>query len=410
MKSLYEDLMWRGLIQDCSNPEELKNQLDNNKLSFYIGTDPTADSLHIGHYPSFLLAKRLVNYGHHGIMLVGGATAQIGDPRGTGERSLLPLEVVNANYEKLKKQVERIFGCETVNNYDWIKNISTLEFLRDYGKHFPINYMLSKDKVKKQLDNGLSFTEFSYMILQALDFKYLHDNKGVTLQVAGSDQWGNITSGIELIRRTEGVETYAFTMPLILDENGKKIGKSEGNAMWLDRDKTSPYELYQYLLNTDDSVVINHLKTMTLLDKEEIEKIEKEQLEAPHLRVAQKALAKAVICDVHSEEDYNSVMKISEALFSGKLKELTKEEILDAFKNIPSYEVNEDKNIITLLVEAGICSSNREAREFVNNKAISVNGEILNDINADIRQDDSLVDNYTIIRKGKKKYFVIKHV
>ena len=406
---LYDDLVWRGLIQDISSPE-LENKLNNEELTFYIGTDPTADSLHIGHYPSFLLAKRLKLAGHHPIMLVGGATALIGDPRGKGERTLETHETINNNYLKLKNQVERITGCETVNNYDWIKDINVLEFLRDYGKHFTVNYMLDKDKVKKQLDNGLSFTEFSYMILQALDFKHLYETRNVTLQVAGSDQWGNITSGIELIRRTIGIEVYGMTMPLVLDEQGNKIGKSEGNAVWLDKEKTSPYALYQYLLNTSDAIVIDHLKRLTLLSREEIEGLEKSLQEEPHLRLAHKALAREVICDVHGKEEYEKVLKISEALFSGNLKELTGDEIKEAFLNIPSSEVNEDKNIIDLLVEAEICSSKREAREFVGNNSISINGEKVNDLEFIIKKENAIVDNYTIIRKGKKKYFVIKHI
>ena len=406
---LFDELKWRGLIQDVSNPE-LENKLNNESLTFYIGTDPTADSLHIGHYSSFLLAKRLKRAGHHPIMLVGGATALIGDPRGKGERSLQSFEVVHENYVKLKAQVERIFGCETVNNYDWIKDINMIEFLRDYGKHFTVNYMLDKDKVKKQLDNGLSFTEFSYMILQALDFKHLYETRGVTLQVAGSDQWGNITSGIELIRRTLGIEVYGMTMPLVLDENGNKIGKSEGNAVWLDKDKTSPYFLYQYLLNTDDAVVIDHLKKLTLLSCEEIEKLEESNKNEPHLRLAHKALAKEVICDVHGEAEYEKVLRISEALFSGNLKSLTSDELLDAFNNIPSSELDSDKNIVDVLVENGICSSKREAREFVSNNSISINGEKVNDLEFVVKKENAIVDNFTIIRKGKKKYFVIKHV
>ena len=406
---LYDDLVWRGLIQDISNPE-LADKLNNEELTFYIGTDPTADSLHIGHYPSFLLAKRLKLAGHHPIMLVGGATALIGDPRGKGERVLQSYETINNNYIKLRDQVERIFGCETVNNYDWIKDINTIEFLRDYGKHFTINYMLDKDKVKKQLDNGLSFTEFSYMILQALDFKHLYETRNVTLQVAGSDQWGNITSGIELIRKTLGVEVYGMTMPLVLDEQGNKIGKSEGNAVWLDKEKTSPYFLYQYLLNVSDAIVIDHLKRLTLLSREEIEELEKSLKEEPHLRMAHKALAREVICDVHGKEEYEKVLRISEALFSGNIKELTSEELRDAFDNIPSSEVEGEKNIIDLLVETNICSSKREAREFVSNNSISVNGEKINDPEFVIKKENAMVDNFTIIRKGKKKYYVIKHL
>ncbi len=406
---LYEDLVWRGLIQDISNPE-IEKVLNEGTVNFYWGTDPTADSLHIGHYSSLVTARRLVKAGHHAILLVGGATALIGDPRGKGERTLESYETINNNYQKLKAQVERITGCETVNNYDWIKDINVLEFLRDYGKHFTVNYMLDKDKVKKQLDNGLSFTEFSYMILQALDFKHLFETRNVTLQVAGSDQWGNITSGIELIRRTLGKEVYGMTMPLVLDEQGNKIGKSEGNAVWLDKEKTSPYYLYQYLLNTDDAIVIDHLKKLTMLSREEIEELEKSNKEEPHLRLAHKALAREVICDVHGKEEYEKVLRISEALFSGDIKKLTKEELHDAFLNIPSSEVIGDKNIIDLLVESEICSSKREAREFVSNNSITINGDKINDLEFIVKKDNAMVDNYTIIRKGKKKYFVIKHM
>jgi tyrosyl-tRNA synthetase len=406
---LYEDLVWRGLIQDVSSPE-IEKVLNEGCVNFYWGTDPTADSLHIGHYSSLVTARRLVKAGHHAILLVGGATALIGDPRGKGERTLESYETIEKNYLKLKEQVERITGCETVNNYDWIKDINVLEFLRDYGKHFTVNYMLDKDKVKKQLDNGLSFTEFSYMILQALDFKHLFETRNVTLQVAGSDQWGNITSGIELIRRTLGKEVYGMTMPLVLDEQGNKIGKSEGNAVWLDKEKTSPYFLYQYLLNTDDAIVIDHLKKLTMLSKEEIEELEKSNKEEPHLRLAHKALAREVIIDVHGKEEYEKVLKISEALFSGDLKKLSSEELHDAFNNIPSCEVNSDKNIVDLLVETGICSSKREAREFVSNNSISINGDKVNDLEFIVKKENAIVDNFTIIRKGKKKYFVIKHV
>lgn len=407
--TLYEDLKWRGLIQDESSPE-IKKILNEETINFYWGTDPTADSLHIGHYSSLVTARRLVKAGHHAILLVGGATALIGDPRGKGERILESYETINNNYLKLKDQVERITGCETVNNYDWIKDINVLEFLRDYGKHFTINYMLDKDKVRKQLDNGLSFTEFSYMILQALDFKHLYETRNVTLQVAGSDQWGNITSGIELIRKTLGKEVYGMTMPLVLDESGNKIGKSEGNAVWLDKTKTSPYFLYQYLLNTDDAIVIDHLKKLTMLSKEEILELEKSNNEEPHLRFAHKALAREVIIDVHGKEEYEKVLRISEALFNGNIKELTKDELIDAFNNIPSSEVREDMNIVDLLVFAGICTSKREAREFVSNNSISVNGDRVNDLEFVVKESNAIVDNFTIIRKGKKKYFVIKHV
>ena len=268
--TLYEDLKWRGLIQDISD-EKLIDKLNNEKLTFYIGTDPTADSMHIGHYSSFLISKRLAKAGHHPILLVGGATGLIGDPKPTAERPMISKEEVEHNFKGLKKQAEEIFGFEVVNNYDWTKDINVIDFLRDYGKYFNINYMLAKDKVKSRMETGITYAEFSYMILQALDFMHLYETRGCTLQVAGSDQWGNITTGIELIRKKLGKEAYGFTMPLILDVNGNKFGKSEGNALWLDKDKTSPYEIYQYLINTDDSKVFEYLKVFTFLTKEEIE-------------------------------------------------------------------------------------------------------------------------------------------
>ena len=307
--TLYEDLEWRGLIQDISSPE-LIDKLNEGGLTFYIGTDPTADSMHIGHYSSFLISKRLANAGHHPILLVGGGTGLIGDPKPDAERPMITKEEVEKNIEGLTAQAKRIFGFEVVNNYDWIKDISTVDFLRDYGKFFNINYMLAKDHVKSRLEVGITYTEFSYMILQALDFLHLYETKNCTLQVAGSDQWGNITSGIELIRKKIDKEAYGMVMPLVTDSTGKKFGKTEGNALWLDRDKTSPYELYQYLINLEDSMIIDCLKKLTLLSKEEIEKIEEENNKAPEKRIAHDALAKAMITDIHDEESYNEAVSL----------------------------------------------------------------------------------------------------
>ena len=267
--TLYEDLKWRGLIQDISN-DELIDKLNNESLTFYIGTDPTADSMHIGHYSSFLISKRLAKYGHKPILLVGGATGLIGDPKPTAERPMISKEEVEHNFQGLKKQAENIFGFEVVNNFDWIKDINVIDFLRDYGKYFNINYMLAKDKVKSRMESGITYAEFSYMILQALDFMYLYETRDCVLQVAGSDQWGNITSGIELVRKKLGKEVYGMVMPLVTDSNGVKFGKTEGNALWLDKNKTSSYELYQYLINVDDEMVIHYLKVFTFLSKEEI--------------------------------------------------------------------------------------------------------------------------------------------
>ena len=297
----YEDLKWRGLVQDISS-EDLIDKLNNGQLTFYIGTDPTADSMHIGHYSSFLISKRLAKFGHKPILLVGGATGLIGDPKPDAERPIISKEEVEHNIAGLTKQAKEIFGFEVVNNYDWTKDLTIIDFLRDYGKYFNVNYMLAKDHVKSRMDVGITYAEFSYMILQALDFLHLYEDKGVTLQVAGSDQWGNITSGIELVRKKIDKEVYGLVMPLVTDSQGKKFGKTEGNALWLDENKTSSYELYQYCLNLEDSMIIDYLKKLTFLTKEEIEAIEKEHNEAPEKRIAQIALAKSIITDLHGEE------------------------------------------------------------------------------------------------------------
>ena len=401
--TLVEDLKWRGLIKDISSPE-LEEKLNKGGLSFYIGTDPTADSLHVGHLSSFLISKRLKDAGHTPYLLVGGGTGMIGDPRPTTERAMISKEDVFKNIEGLRNQVEKIFGFEVVNNYDWIKDINVLDFLRDYGKFFNINNMLDKDIIRRRLDSGITYTEFSYMLLQALDFKYLHEHKGVDLQCAGSDQWGNITAGIDLVRKSTGDEVYGFTMPLVTDSQGKKFGKSEGNALWLDKNKTSSYELYQFFINVEDSMVINYLKIYTFLSKEEIESLEVKNNEHPELREAHKALAREIITFLHGEEEYNKALRISEALFSGEIKNLTIDEINDAFKDVPSFELK-NETLIDMLVNNKITSSKREAREFLNAGSISVNGEKVTDENMMIDESIAIDGKVIIVRKGKKKYF-----
>ena len=405
--NLFEDLKWRGLIQDISNPE-LERLLNEEKITFYIGTDPTADSMHIGHYSSFLISKRLAKYGHKPVLLVGGATGLIGDPKPTAERPMISKEEVEKNFKGLKEQAEKIFGFEVVNNYDWTKDINVIDFLRDYGKYFNINYMLAKDKVKSRLETGITYAEFSYMILQALDFLHLYETRNVTLQVAGSDQWGNITSGIELVRKKLDKEVYGMVMPLVTDSNGVKFGKTEGNALWLDKNKTTSYELYQYLVNLEDSMIIEYLKKLTFLTKEEIEELELKHNENPHLREAHKALAREVISDLHGVEEFESAVKISECLFSGRVNELTIDELDSAFKGVPSFELTLNEKIIDILVNNNIASSRREAREFLTNSSITINGEKINDENTIITKDLLLNDKYLIIRKGKKKYFIGK--
>lgn len=405
--TLYEDLKWRGLIKDISSPE-LEEKLNKGGMTFYIGTDPTADSLHVGHLSSFLIAKRLKNAGHNPILLIGGATGMIGDPRPTTERAMISKEEVKHNFDCLKNQVEKVFGFEVVNNYDWIKNINVLDFLRDYGKFFNINYMLDKDIIRRRLDEGITYTEFSYMILQALDFKYLHDTKGVTMQCAGSDQWGNITSGIDLIRKSTGDEVYAFTMPLVTDSQGKKFGKSEGNAIWLDKNKTSSYKLYQFFINVEDSKVIDYLKIYTFLSKEEIEEYEKKNNEHPELREAHKALAREIITFLHGEEEYEKAVKLTENLFSNKFKEMTKDNIEELFGNQDIACVNSNVNVVDFIANMGVVNSKREAREFIGNGAIAINGDKVESIETEIT-DDMFIDNtYIVVKKGKKNYFVGK--
>lgn len=402
--TLYEDLVWRGLIQDISSPD-LKDKLNAGGLTFYIGTDPTADSLHLGHYSSFLITRRLANAGHNPIILVGGATGLIGDPRGTVERKLAVKEEIFANFEKLKAQVQKIFPYPVVNNYDWVKDINVIDFLRDYGKYISVGYMLSKDLVKRQMETtGISYAEFSYMLIQGLDFKWLHENMGVDLQVAGSDQWGNITTGIELVRKTTGEEVYAMTMPLVTDANGVKFGKSEGNAVWLDQNKTSSYELYQFLINSDDAVIIDYLKRLTFLSREEIEEIEKQHLEAPHLRIAQKKLAEEIISDLHGHDAFLEAQRISELLFAGEIREVPVKDLRTGFKNVPHFEIGAD-NLVNVLISTKICSSKREANEFISNGAISVNGEIVKDNTFMVDKTIAIDNEIVIIRRGKKKYF-----
>lgn len=403
--TLYEELQWRGLVQDISSPE-LIDKLNNGGLTFYIGTDPTADSMHIGHYSSFLISKRLAKAGHHPLLLVGGATGMIGDPKPDAERPMITKEEVDHNIKGLTEQAEKIFGFEVVNNWDWTKDINVVDFLRDYGKYFNVNYMLAKDKVKSRMETGITYAEFSYMILQALDFLYLYETRGCELQVAGSDQWGNITSGIELIRKKLDKEAYGMVMPLVTDSTGKKFGKTEGNALWLDKNKTSSYELYQYLINLEDCMIIDYLKKLTFLSKEEIEEIEKSHNENPHLREAHKALAREVITDLHGEGAYEEAVKISESLFSGDIKNFTENEINDAFKGLDPFKLNEDTLLIDVLVNGGVCSSKREAREFINNGSISVNGEKATDLEMMITKSNCLFDKYVIIRRGKKKYHI----
>lgn len=402
---IYEELVWRGLVQDISD-KALIDKLNEGGLTFYIGTDPTADSMHIGHYSSFLISKRLAKAGHHPILLVGGATGLIGDPKPTSERPMISKEEVEKNFLGLKKQAEEIFGFEVVNNYDWTKDINVIDFLRDYGKFFNINYMLAKDKVKSRIESGITYAEFSYMILQALDFLHLFETRDCLLQVAGSDQWGNITSGIELIRKKLGQEAYGMVMPLVTDSNEVKFGKTEGNALWLDKNKTSSYELYQYLINLEDCMIIDYLKKLTFLSKEEILEYEKKNKEHPEYREAHKRLAQEIITDIHGEEEFLQAKKISECLFSEKVTELSSEEIIKSMKGVPTVEVMLGANIVDFVVDNKICTSKREAREFVLAGAISLNNKKITDVLYVVSENDMIDNKVIIVKKGKKNYYL----
>ena len=402
---IYEELEWRGLIKDVSDPS-LKEKLNKGGMTFYIGTDPTGDSLHIGHFSSFLICKRLKDAGHKPIVLVGGATGLIGDPKPDSERPMIKYETVEHNFNCLKEQLTDLFGCEVVNNYDWSKDLNFIDFLRDFGKYFNVNYMLNKDIVARRLDQGITYTEFSYMIMQAMDFCYLFENKGVTLQVAGQDQWGNITAGIELIRKKSGQEAYAFTMPLLTKSDGSKFGKTNGKAIWLDKEKTSPYEMYQFFINVEDAKVIDYLKFLTFLSKGEIEELEARHNANPHLREAHKALAKEVITFIHGIDAYNQAIKISEALFSGNVASLTSTEIEMGFNDVPSVHATlDEENIVECLVNNHFCQSKREAREFVTNGAISINGIQVKDLDYVVSKDKAIDNKFNVIRRGKKNYF-----
>lgn len=404
---LYDDLKWRGLIKDITSPE-LEEKLNNGGMTFYIGADPTAESLHIGQFPTFLVAERLRRAGHKPIILVGGATGRVGDPRGTGEREKADIKVIEKNFVKIQAQMKKLFGEDTlvVNNYDWFKDYNYIDFLRDVGKYVNVAYMINKDLVKRQMEVGISYAEFSYMLIQGYDFKYIHDNYGATLQYGGSDQWGNLTTGIELIRKLNNEEAYAFSVPLIVDSTGKKLGKSYGNALWLDENKTSSYEMYQYILNFEDVMIEEYLKKYTFLSKEEIEDIMKEHNEAPHLRIAQKRLAEEVIKFIHSEESYNKAVKITDALFKGAFETLSKEELEEAFKGKDVKNIELGKNIVDTLVEMEVASSKREAREFINNNSIEIRGNKVNDINKIIEKNDLIHNMYLIVKRGKKNHYV----
>ncbi len=404
---LYEELVWRGLIKDVAG-KDLEKKLNDEKITFYWGTDPTADSLHLGHYSSLVTAKRLALAGHHPILLVGGATGLIGDPRPTSEREIIAKETLNKNLEGIRKQVSKIFdGMATVvNNYDWMKDYNYLDFLRDVGKYINVNYMLDKDIIRRRLESGITYAEFSYTLMQGYDFLHLYQEHNCIMQVEGSDQWGNITTGIDLIKKKLGKDAYGFTMPLILDKFGHKFGKSEGNALWLDIHKTSSYELYQYLINTDDEMIIHYLKVFTFLSKEEIESIEKEHFQCPEKRIAQQTLAREIITDLHGREEYEKALRLSNVLFNGDVSSLTSEEIEQVFHGVTTFNISGDQNILDFLVNHGIVASRREGREFITGGSISLNGNKISDLEMMISKEQAIEGKYIIVRRGKKKYYL----
>ena len=410
--TLFEDLKWRGLIKDIAGEEsELQKVLDGTPFTFYWGTDPTADSLHIGHYSSLCMAKRLANAGHHPILLCGGATGRIGDPRPTAEREIISEETVNKNIKGIHDQIDRLLDnrAELVDNYDWMKDYTFLNFLRDIGKYINVNYMLDKDIIRRRLETGITFAEFSYTLIQGYDFLHLFRTKNCVLQAEGADQWGNITTGLELIRKIEGKDAYGFTMPLVLDKYGNKFGKSAGNALWLDINKTSSYELYQYLINVDDSMVTSYLKIFTFLSKEEIEALDAKNSANPELREAHKALAREIITDLHGAAEYEKAVNISNALFSGNVKELSLADVKIGFKDVPTVELtDENTTVIDLLVNNKICSSKREAREFLNAGSITLNGDKVTDENLLVTKSLAIEGEVIVLRRGKKKNYIVK--
>ncbi|CYX80506.1 tyrosine--tRNA ligase [Streptococcus suis] len=417
--NIFEELKARGLVFQTTDEEALVKALTEGQVSYYTGYDPTADSLHLGHLVAILTSRRLQLAGHKPYALVGGATGLIGDPSfKDAERSLQTKDTVDGWVTKIQGQLSRFLDfengdnkAEMVNNYDWFSDISFIDFLRDVGKYYTVNYMMSKDSVKKRIETGISYTEFAYQIMQGYDFYELNDKHNVTLQIGGSDQWGNMTAGTELLRRKADKSGHVMTVPLITDSTGKKFGKSEGNAVWLDADKTSPYEMYQFWLNVMDDDAVRFLKIFTFLLLDEIAEIEKQFDAARHERLAQKILAKEVVTLVHGEEAYNQALNITEQLFAGNIKNLSAKELKQGLSNVPNYAVQaeDNLNIVELLVTSGIVNSKRQAREDVQNGAIYVNGERVQDLDYTLSDSDKIDGELTVIRRGKKKYSVLTY-
>lgn len=417
--TIFDELKERGLVFQTTDEEALRKAFEEETISFYTGYDPTADSLHLGHLVAILTSRRLQQAGHKPYALVGGATGLIGDPSfKDAERSLQTKETVEGWVGKIQGQLSRFLDFDSgdnkaimVNNYDWFGSISFIDFLRDVGKYFTVNYMMSKESVKKRIETGISYTEFAYQIMQGYDFYELNQKYNVTLQIGGSDQWGNMTAGTDLLRRKADKTAHVITVPLITDATGKKFGKSEGNAVWLDADKTSPYEMYQFWLNVMDEDAVRFLKIFTFLSLDEIAEVEEKFNAARHERLAQKILAKEVVTLVHGEEAYQEALKITEQLFAGNIKSLSAAELKQGLSGVPTYAVqaDDDFNIVEMLVKSGISSSKRQAREDVQNGAIYLNGERLQDLNYKLSDSDKIDNELTVIRRGKKKYFVLTY-
>ncbi|MDO5078744.1 tyrosine--tRNA ligase [Streptococcus minor] len=417
--NIFEELKARGLVFQTTDEEALVKALTEGQVSYYSGYDPTADSLHLGHLVPILVMRHLQLAGHKPYALVGGATGLIGDPSfKDAERSLQTKDTVDGWVSKIQGQLSRFLDfdkgdnkAEMVNNYDWFSGISFIDFLRDVGKYFTVNYMMSKESVKKRIETGISYTEFAYQIMQGYDFYELNDKHNVSLQIGGSDQWGNMTAGTELLRRKADKTGHVMTVPLITDSTGKKFGKSEGNAVWLDADKTSPYEMYQFWLNVMDDDAIRFLKIFTFLSLDEISEIEKEFEAARHERLAQKILAREVVSLVHGGDAYRQALHITEQLFAGNIQNLSAKELKQGLNNVPNYAVQaeDDRNLVEILVASGVVNSKRQAREDIQNGAIYINGERIQDLEYNLTDTDKIDNELTVIRRGKKKYFVLTY-
>lgn len=417
--NIIEELQWRGAINQQTDEVGLQKLTESKSIGIYCGVDPTGNSMHIGHLIPFMILKRFQLAGHHPVILIGGGTGSIGDPSGrNSERTLQTMDVVKNNAHCLAEQMNRLFlkgvvetsGFRIVNNYEWLSQLSLLDFLRDYGKHFNLNTMLAKDVVASRLDVGISFTEFTYQILQSIDFLHLYQTFDVQVQIGGADQWGNITSGLDFIRRVEGheAEVYGLTIPLMLKSDGTKFGKSAGNAIWLDPEQTTPYEFYQFWLNQQDGDIVKFLKYFTFLSKDDIDRLDIEIQERPHLRVAHKRLAEEVTRFVHGQDALDDALKITDALFTGNVGELTGTQIEQGFKNMPQFtSPKADANLAVWLTDTGIVTSRREAREFISNGAILLNGEKITDVDYTLTPHNAIDGKYIIVRRGKKNYYLV---